>query len=382
MKYEDVVPSTSGYQKSQESQKSSKYNRAWLTKHVNPDLIEALVDLLKSSRTNDELQNELFDFLGFDKFEAIQEMLENRKLILKTLELEQKKEIMKEKIQQNNGVIGPAPAFLIPVIVQSEKEKELMKQVRKDEKRLKSMKNALKDDEEEEELTVAKLRLSQTQNFLKLAQREPIFTEKPNIRVAPTPTQVRYPNVYDQSLEARAHIGFATGGKILLPESTERKDTKMYEQVSIPANESATLTVGNTRVQVESLDEIGRIAFQGTKELNRIQSIVYPTAYHTNENLLICAPTGAGKTNVAMLTIINTIRAHTDQGVIHRDKFKIVYVAPMKALAAEMTENFGKRLKPLQIQVKELTGMRLLNFPTFLLKSSKIVNLSQQGTCS
>ena len=30
-------------------------------------------------------------------------------------------------------------------------------------------------------------------------------------------------------------------------------------------------------------------------------------------------------------------------GVIQRDQFKIVYVAPMKALAAEMVENFGKR---------------------------------------
>lgn len=45
--------------------------------------------------------------------------------------------------------------------------------------------------------------------------------------------------------------------------------------------------------------------------------------------------------------MVNTIRAFTDQGVIHRDQFKIVYVAPMKALAAEMVENFGKRLGPL-----------------------------------
>jgi len=35
---------------------------------------------------------------------------------------------------------------------------------------------------------------------------------------------------------------------------------------------------------------------------------------------------------------------------------QIVYVAPMKALAAEMTENFGRRLEPLGITVRELTG--------------------------
>lgn len=70
---------------------------------------------------------------------------------------------------------------------------------------------------------------------------------------------------------------------------------------------------------------------------------MFETAYHTNENLLICAPTGAGKTNVAMLTILHCVEAHIENGVIQRDKFKIVYVAPMKALAAEMTAGFGKR---------------------------------------
>ena len=37
--------------------------------------------------------------------------------------------------------------------------------------------------------------------------------------------------------------------------------------------------------------------FGGTKHLNRIQSKVFHAAYHTNENLLICAPTGAGETD-------------------------------------------------------------------------------------
>lgn len=36
---------------------------------------------------------------------------------------------------------------------------------------------------------------------------------------------------------------------------------------------------------------------------------------------------------------------------------QIVYVAPMKALAAEVTANFGKRLAPLGLVVRELTGV-------------------------
>jgi activating signal cointegrator complex subunit 3 len=95
---------------------------------------------------------------------------------------------------------------------------------------------------------------------------------------------------------------------------------------------------------------------QGVKCLNRIQSIVFPTAYTTNENMLVCAPTGAGKTNVAMLTILRTIEQHIEKGVIMRDQFKIVYVAPMKALAAEMADNFGRKLAPLGVTVRELTG--------------------------
>ena len=65
------------------------------------------------------------------------------------------------------------------------------------------------------------------------------------------------------------------------------------------------------------------MAFRNTKSLNRIQSVVFDTAYKTNENLLICAPTGAGKTNIAMLTILHTINQHIEDGVIRKDKFKV-----------------------------------------------------------
>lgn len=65
------------------------------------------------------------------------------------------------------------------------------------------------------------------------------------------------------------------------------------------------------------------MAFSGIKSLNRIQSVVFDTAYNTNENLLICAPTGAGKTNVALLTILHTVRQHIIDGVIKKQLFKV-----------------------------------------------------------
>ena len=69
--------------------------------------------------------------------------------------------------------------------------------------------------------------------------------------------------------------------------------------------------------------QIARLAFKGTKELNRIQSVVFDTAYNSNQNLLICAPTGAGKTNIAMLAVLHELKQHLAQGVIKKDEFKV-----------------------------------------------------------
>src|ERR1700709_718300 len=67
-----------------------------------------------------------------------------------------------------------------------------------------------------------------------------------------------------------------------------------------------------------------------------------------------------------MLTILNIIAKNVtpdpSEGpdgqdfTVHTNAFKIIYVAPMKALAAEVTEKLGKRLAWLGIQVRELTG--------------------------
>lgn len=115
------------------------------------------------------------------------------------------------------------------------------------------------------------------------------------------------------------------------------------EEVRIPAAAQAPPRAGEARVPISAFSPVGQLAFKGFASLNRIQSFVFETAYRTNENLLICAPTGAGKTNIAMMAILHCVEQHMARGVIQREEFKIVYVAPMKALAAEMTAGFGKR---------------------------------------
>lgn len=89
-----------------------------------------------------------------------------------------------------------------------------------------------------------------------------------------------------------------------------------------------------------------------------MQSKVYKIAYGTDENVLLSAPTGAGKTNVALLAILREIEKHIDKEkmVLVAGDFKIVYISPMKALASEIVEKFSFRLNPFQVKVKELTG--------------------------
>ena len=114
--------------------------------------------------------------------------------------------------------------------------------------------------------------------------------------------------------------------KCHLPPGSYKVPKKGYEEVHIPAVKHKGSKEPNVRI--EDLPQWAQAAFSGFKELNLIQSSVHPAAMNSSDNLLICAPTGAGKTNVATLTILQAIK----QAGSHQD-VKIVYISPMKALA-------------------------------------------------
>jgi activating signal cointegrator complex subunit 3 len=84
-------------------------------------------------------------------------------------------------------------------------------------------------------------------------------------------------------------------------------------------------------------EDWARQAFPGTKSLNVIQSKVFECCYHSLENVLVCAPTGAGKTNIAMLAFLQLLKQNVlPDGSIGKAGAKAVYIAPMKALAQEV----------------------------------------------
>ncbi|PQE24272.1 Sec63 Brl domain-containing protein [Rutstroemia sp. NJR-2017a BVV2] len=173
-----------------------------------------------------------------------------------------------------------------------------------------------------------------------------------------------YPHVYKS--HHAGNILDSRGKKYALPMGSERTEHERYSEYSVPAGKVGTLGAGRRLVEISEMDGLCRNTFKGYKSLNRMQSLVYPVAYKTSENMLICAPTGAGKTDAAMLTILHAIgenltpspaeNSESADFVVNLADFKIVYVAPMKALAAEITEKLGKRLAWLGIQAREFTG--------------------------
>lgn len=81
--------------------------------------------------------------------------------------------------------------------------------------------------------------------------------------------------------------------------------------------------------------------------------------------MLVCAPTGAGKTNIAMLTFLQLVKQNISDGMLDMGAIKAVYIAPMKALAQEIVAKFSERLKPLKMTVKEFTGKYFLCYTIY-----------------
>lgn len=83
---------------------------------------------------------------------------------------------------------------------------------------------------------------------------------------------------------------------------------------------------------------------------NAVQSKCFTNAFKTDDNLVIAAPTGSGKTVIMELAICRLLSEF--QG---RD-FKIVYQAPTKSLCSERYLDWQTKFGPLNLQCAELTG--------------------------
>ncbi|EAN79402.1 ATP-dependent RNA helicase, putative [Trypanosoma brucei brucei TREU927] len=140
---------------------------------------------------------------------------------------------------------------------------------------------------------------------------------------------------------------FASGATVLQKED--------HIRVHVPPPERKVLPEEDRVCIATSLPEWTHAAFLNITHLNTIQTSLFRTAFHTSQNMLVCAPTGAGKTVCGLLVMLRCIEEQRVDGVLDRN-FKIIFIAPMKALAQEMVENFSRRLAPFAMEVRELTG--------------------------
>ncbi|KAI3960834.1 hypothetical protein MKW92_027349 [Papaver armeniacum] len=273
-----------------------------------------------------EVERNLLVLLDFDKFELIKVLLRNRlKIVWCTRLARATDEEERNKIEEEMMGVGPELASILEQLhatraTAKQRQKIVEKNIREEARRLKD-----RDWE----------------------WRGPVIDGVSEQR---------------QLLDLES-ISFQQGGllmankKCTLPEGTYRSQSKGYEEVHVPAPKLKPLAPGEELIKISVMPDWAQPAFGGMSQLNRIQSKVYETALFTAENLLLCAPTGAGKTNVAMLTILQQIALHRNpDGSFDSSKYKIVYVAPMKALVAEIVGNLSNRLKHYNVNIKELSG--------------------------
>jgi len=305
---EDDVPETNGFSSTNDS-----YDQEWLRQRCQEftrsrpgitaeDVNQQILSVLASNSSEDRLQMALADILGFDDLNFVIEIIGHRQELL-----------TKPRSTVADGVLGR---------LQTKQEREA-------------------------------------------ALRQQDYDHK-HASIAPglNRGEEQLPHVYKS--HTAGNTLDAAGRKYALPVGSSRMDHEKYEEYSIPAAKIGTLAAGQKLVQVGDMDGLCRRTFEGYKSLNRMQSLLYHVAYKTSENMLVCAPTGAGKTDAAMLTILHAISKNispnpfeapeASEFTVQVDDFKVVYVAPMKALAAEVTAKLGKRLQWLGIQVRELTG--------------------------
>lgn len=87
---------------------------------------------------------------------------------------------------------------------------------------------------------------------------------------------------------------------------------------------------------------------------NKVQAEVADTLFHSSRNVLVCAPTGTGKTELSSVAIIREI-------VLNEEKVKAIYVAPTRSLVQEIEIKLKNQFKNLTV-ISDTTDKRVSNY--------------------
>ncbi|XP_062161026.1 DExH-box ATP-dependent RNA helicase DExH12-like [Alnus glutinosa] len=306
-------------------------------KQIDPQqcqkLAEEVLNILAEGDDR-EVESKLLVLLQFDKFNLIKFLLRNRlKIVWCTRLARAEDDEQKKKIEEEMLGLGPELEAIVDQLHATrasakERQKNLEKSIREEARRLK--------DESGGDGDRGRIGLVDRDADSGWGQRQLLDLDS---------------------------IAFEQGGrlvaakKIELPDGSYRHSSKGYEEIHVPALKPKPFDPSEKLIKISDMPDWAQPAFKGMKELNRVQSRVYETALFKADNILLCAPTGAGKTNVAVLTILQQIALNRNSdGSFNHSNYKIVYVAPMKALVAEVVGNLSNRLQYYDVKVRELSG--------------------------
>ncbi|CAK8692210.1 U5 small nuclear ribonucleoprotein 200 kDa helicase-like [Clavelina lepadiformis] len=294
---------------------------------VSQKKAEEVLDILKTAGDDLQCENQLVLLLGFNQFDFIKSVREHRQMILHctllaSAQSDAARQQIEEKMKQD-----PMLLAILEQLHATEKE------------------DIIKEEQERRE----RLRKSKVDADLEATDADNAKTEE-NYQPSAAALDL-------EDLEFSQGSHFMANKKCQLPDGSYRKQRKGYEEVHVPALKPKPFDDKEKLIAIDTLPKFSQAAFEGFKTLNRVQSKLCKTALESDENVLLCAPTGAGKTNVALLCMLKEIGKHIcSDGTIKLENFKIIYIAPMKSLVQEMVGNFGKRLANYGIKVAELTG--------------------------
>lgn len=301
-----------------------------LSKHYPDDPTMAqtkageVLQTLKSASDDREAENQLVMLLGFDMFDFIKVLRQHRQMILYCTMLAQ---------------------------AQTDDEKKSIEEKMSADTELSGYLKALGATDKEDLVSEERARRQQARQSRVAADIEAMDVDQSQQKLG----EVNLVDIED--------LTFSQGSRLMankrcqLPDGSYRKQRKGYEEVHVPELKPKTFETDETLLPIDRLPKYAQPAFEGFKCLNRIQSRLWKSCMESDQNLLLCAPTGAGKTNVALLCMLREIGKHINaDGTINTDEFKIIYVAPMRSLVQEMVGSFGERLKSYGIRVDELTG--------------------------
>ncbi|CAF2937525.1 unnamed protein product [Rotaria sp. Silwood2] len=308
----------------------------WLQRNLSKVYAEAtdaklkaqeVLEILKTASDDRELENQLVLLLGYDQFDFIKTLRTHRHMILyctllASSQSASEKAKIEEKMRNDSDLVW---------ILQALSETDRSDSVQDDRERRVSSRKSRGED----------------------GDHDAMETENGTTESISNPQHVV--NLEDLAFAQGSH--FMANKSCRLPDGSYRLQKKGYEEVHVPALKPSALDPGEVLYPISNLPKYAQPAFDGYKVLNRIQTRMVKAALESDENLLLCAPTGAGKTNVALLCILHEIGKHVmSDGAINVDEFKMIYIAPMRSLVQEVVGNFTKRLNPFGLKVAELTG--------------------------